>query len=59
MVYHLFTLGEVQVYIYAALSDEAAFEMLKRKIKQINETSDIRLPDASKFKLIGKSNISF
>jgi hypothetical protein len=33
--------------------------MLRRKIKQINEDSDIRLPDASKFKLVEKDKISF
>jgi hypothetical protein len=59
MVYHLFSAGDVQVYIYAANSDESAWEMLKRKIKQINDDSDIRLPDASKFTLTQKSNIIF
>ena len=59
MVFHLFASEEVQIYIYAADSDEAAWEMLKRKIKQINEDSDIRLPDASKFKILEKDKISF
>ncbi len=59
MVYHLFAAGDVQVYIYAATSDEGAWDLLRRKIKQINEDSDIRLPDASKFSLIKKSNILF
>lgn len=59
MVFHLFASEEVKIYIYAANSDDAAWEMLARKIKQINENSDIRLPDASKFKLAEKSSISF
>jgi hypothetical protein len=59
MVFHLFASEEVQIYIYAANSEESAWEMLRRKIKQINEDSDIRLPDESKFKLVEKDKISF
>lgn len=59
MVFHLFASAEVQIYIYATNSDEAAWEMLNKKIKQINEGSDIRLPEASKFKIVEKGKISF